>query len=168
MPCMYFVRHDWCTDMQMSLFSTIKSQAPPSPDVPKCYGLTGPISTDLPEEADLIQTRKLVDTLKEHGVFEDNMELQHRYDTSFPISLFSCCNKSSLGGVELGKKSVSAVIPLTWVGYDCKKSNQFSVTTSSVDKVNRSGRPSEKCQYLKMLFVFYLQGEGSQKTGVTL
>ncbi|XP_044024323.1 poly(A) polymerase type 3-like [Siniperca chuatsi] len=56
----------------------IKSQAPPFPDIPKWYGVTGPISEDLPEEADLIQTRKLIDTLKSYGVFENDLELHHR------------------------------------------------------------------------------------------
>ncbi|XP_070782413.1 poly(A) polymerase beta-like [Enoplosus armatus] len=55
----------------------IKHQAPPFP-VPKWYGITGPISNDLPEEADLLQTREMIDTLKPHGVFEDDMELRHR------------------------------------------------------------------------------------------
>uniref|UniRef100_A0A3B4X0A6 Poly(A) polymerase nucleotidyltransferase domain-containing protein n=1 Tax=Seriola lalandi dorsalis TaxID=1841481 RepID=A0A3B4X0A6_SERLL len=45
---------------------------------PRCYGITGPISEDLPHEADLIQTRKLIDSLKSYGVFEDDLELQHR------------------------------------------------------------------------------------------
>ncbi|XP_022612748.1 poly(A) polymerase beta [Seriola dumerili] len=56
----------------------VKSHAPPWPDTPRCYGITGPISEDLPHEADLIQTRKLIDSLKSYGVFEDDLELQHR------------------------------------------------------------------------------------------
>uniref|UniRef100_A0A8C4HQH3 Poly(A) polymerase n=1 Tax=Dicentrarchus labrax TaxID=13489 RepID=A0A8C4HQH3_DICLA len=45
---------------------------------PKCYGITGPISEDLPEEADLIQTKELVQSLTSYDVFEDNLELRHR------------------------------------------------------------------------------------------
>ncbi|XP_045917427.1 poly(A) polymerase type 3-like isoform X4 [Micropterus dolomieu] len=56
----------------------IQSQTSPFPDIPKWYGITGPISQDLPEEADLIQTRKVIDTLESYGVFEDNLELNHR------------------------------------------------------------------------------------------
>ncbi|XP_071330350.1 poly(A) polymerase type 3-like isoform X2 [Trachinotus anak] len=51
---------------------------PTKPDIPKWYGITGPISEDLPQEADLSQTRKLIDSLKSYGVFEDDFELQHR------------------------------------------------------------------------------------------
>ncbi|XP_039999650.1 poly(A) polymerase type 3-like [Xiphias gladius] len=46
--------------------------------MPKSYGITGPISEDLPEETDLIQTRKLIQSLRSYGVFEDDLELQHR------------------------------------------------------------------------------------------
>uniref|UniRef100_A0A8C4HQP0 polynucleotide adenylyltransferase n=1 Tax=Dicentrarchus labrax TaxID=13489 RepID=A0A8C4HQP0_DICLA len=56
----------------------IKSEDPPAPQSPKCYGITGPISEDLPEEADLIQTKELVQSLTSYDVFEDNLELRHR------------------------------------------------------------------------------------------
>ncbi|XP_044232967.1 poly(A) polymerase type 3-like isoform X1 [Thunnus albacares] len=48
------------------------------PDIPKWYGISGPISEDFPNEADLIQTRELCESLKSNGVFEDILELQHR------------------------------------------------------------------------------------------
>ncbi|KAI3364519.1 hypothetical protein L3Q82_011299 [Scortum barcoo] len=64
--------------MQMSLCSPVNSQTPPSPSTPMCYGLTPPISEALPEEADLILTRKLTESLKSYGVFEDDLELDHR------------------------------------------------------------------------------------------
>uniref|UniRef100_A0A4W6DAL5 Poly(A) polymerase n=1 Tax=Lates calcarifer TaxID=8187 RepID=A0A4W6DAL5_LATCA len=53
---------------------------PPTLGFPKRYGITDPISEDLPNQADFIQTRKLTDCLKSYGVFEDDLELQHRYD----------------------------------------------------------------------------------------
>ncbi|XP_069559155.1 poly(A) polymerase type 3-like [Brachyistius frenatus] len=53
-------------------------QATTSSDTPKCHGLTGPISLDLPEEADLIQTRKLIATVNSYRVYENNFEQQHR------------------------------------------------------------------------------------------
>uniref|UniRef100_A0A669C5W2 Poly(A) polymerase n=1 Tax=Oreochromis niloticus TaxID=8128 RepID=A0A669C5W2_ORENI len=46
--------------------------------MPKTYGLTGPISEDLPEEENLIQTRKLLDTMKSYNVYENNLEFEHR------------------------------------------------------------------------------------------
>ncbi|KAM9356762.1 poly(A) polymerase type 3-like [Symphorus nematophorus] len=55
-----------------------ESQAPSFPDTSKWYGITPPISEDLPEEAELIQTNKLMESLKSHDVFEDDMELSHR------------------------------------------------------------------------------------------
>lgn len=66
--------------MYMSIFSSTKSQGPPTLGFPKRYGITDPISEDLPNQADFIQTRKLTDCLKSYGVFEDDLELQHRYD----------------------------------------------------------------------------------------
>ncbi|XP_040007008.1 poly(A) polymerase alpha-like [Xiphias gladius] len=56
----------------------MKSQPPSSTYMPKSYGITGPISEDLPDDADLIQTRKLIQSLRSYGVFEDDLELQHR------------------------------------------------------------------------------------------
>ncbi|XP_005724937.1 poly(A) polymerase type 3-like [Pundamilia nyererei] len=55
-----------------------QSQAPTWSDMPRTYGLTGPISEDLPEEENLIQTRKLLDTMKSYNVYENNLELEHR------------------------------------------------------------------------------------------
>uniref|UniRef100_A0A8D2ZTG3 Poly(A) polymerase n=1 Tax=Scophthalmus maximus TaxID=52904 RepID=A0A8D2ZTG3_SCOMX len=56
-----------------------KSNAAPVPDdAPSWHGITAPISEDLPEPADLIRTKKLIDTLVSHGVFEDEVQLQHR------------------------------------------------------------------------------------------
>ncbi|KAL3979997.1 clathrin light chain A [Sarotherodon galilaeus] len=55
-----------------------QSQTPTWSDMPKTYGLTGPISEDLPEEENLIQTRKLLDTMKSYNVYENNLELEHR------------------------------------------------------------------------------------------
>ncbi|XP_065819936.1 poly(A) polymerase type 3-like [Labrus bergylta] len=56
-----------------------QSQTPPSiPDTSNWYGITPPISEALPEEADLVRTKKLVDVLKSCGIFEDDLELQHR------------------------------------------------------------------------------------------
>ncbi|XP_040895412.1 poly(A) polymerase type 3-like [Toxotes jaculatrix] len=54
------------------------SQDPLFPEIPKTYGITGPISEDLPEEGDLIQTRKLSESLQAYDVFEDNLQLRHR------------------------------------------------------------------------------------------
>ncbi|AWO95712.1 putative poly(A) polymerase type 3-like [Scophthalmus maximus] len=57
----------------------VKSNAAPVPDdAPSWHGITAPISEDLPEPADLIRTKKLIDTLVSHGVFEDEVQLQHR------------------------------------------------------------------------------------------
>ncbi|XP_062293770.1 poly(A) polymerase type 3-like [Scomber scombrus] len=64
--------------MQIPHFSIFKAQAPSCEDIPKWYGISGPISEDFPNEADLMQTRKLCDSLKSNGVFEDALELQHR------------------------------------------------------------------------------------------
>uniref|UniRef100_A0A3Q2X6H2 Poly(A) polymerase alpha-like n=1 Tax=Haplochromis burtoni TaxID=8153 RepID=A0A3Q2X6H2_HAPBU len=54
------------------------SQARTWSDMPRTYGLTGPISEDLPEEENLIQTRKLLDTMKSYNVYENNLELENR------------------------------------------------------------------------------------------
>uniref|UniRef100_A0A3P8UK81 Poly(A) polymerase alpha n=1 Tax=Cynoglossus semilaevis TaxID=244447 RepID=A0A3P8UK81_CYNSE len=45
------------------------------------YGITPPISEDLPLETDLIQTRKLIECLRSCDIFEDYLEQQHRYVT---------------------------------------------------------------------------------------
>ncbi|XP_037605790.1 poly(A) polymerase type 3-like isoform X2 [Sebastes umbrosus] len=57
---------------------SFKSKAPPLRAAPRWHGITGPISMDLPKEADLILTNKLKEALKPCGVFEDSIELQHR------------------------------------------------------------------------------------------
>lgn len=51
----------------------------------QCYVITGPISEDLSEEADLVQTRKLTEC---HSGFEDQLEPNHRYDTLFLFDYF--------------------------------------------------------------------------------
>ncbi|XP_041821632.1 poly(A) polymerase type 3-like [Chelmon rostratus] len=50
--------------------------SPPVPDSPNRYRITGPVSRDPPTEADLIQSRKLIQSLRSHG--EDDLELRHR------------------------------------------------------------------------------------------
>uniref|UniRef100_A0A673JS80 Poly(A) polymerase n=1 Tax=Sinocyclocheilus rhinocerous TaxID=307959 RepID=A0A673JS80_9TELE len=45
---------------------------------PKHYGITSPISLALPKEADLVLARKLTETLRPFGVFEEELELQRR------------------------------------------------------------------------------------------
>ncbi|XP_062857805.1 poly(A) polymerase alpha [Trichomycterus rosablanca] len=44
----------------------------------KHYGITSPISLAPPKEADLAQTKKLIEALKPFGVFEEELELQRR------------------------------------------------------------------------------------------
>ncbi|KAM7368172.1 hypothetical protein PAMP_014418 [Pampus punctatissimus] len=56
----------------------VEKEAPLWPEVPEWYGISGPISEDFPEEAELIQTRMLSESLKSNCVFEDFLELQHR------------------------------------------------------------------------------------------
>uniref|UniRef100_UPI0037E9AF03 poly(A) polymerase type 3-like n=1 Tax=Semicossyphus pulcher TaxID=241346 RepID=UPI0037E9AF03 len=64
--------------MQMSLFSsTVQSQSKALPSVTKCFGVTPPISVDLPEEADLMRTRNMIDMLTSYDIFEGDLELQH-------------------------------------------------------------------------------------------
>ncbi|XP_046713702.1 poly(A) polymerase beta-like isoform X2 [Silurus meridionalis] len=46
---------------------------------PKHYGITSPISLNLPEESELEQTQKLVQALKPFGVFEEELELHRRF-----------------------------------------------------------------------------------------
>ncbi|NXY89803.1 PAPOG polymerase, partial [Alcedo cyanopectus] len=45
---------------------------------PKYYGVTSPISVAPPKYVDLIQTQRLIETMKPFGVFEDDRELNHR------------------------------------------------------------------------------------------
>ncbi|XP_034555145.1 poly(A) polymerase beta-like isoform X1 [Notolabrus celidotus] len=62
-------------------FKNTKKQSQTLPlflDTTHWYGITPPISEDMPEEADLIQTRKMVEELKSCGVFEIGTEKQHR------------------------------------------------------------------------------------------
>ncbi|XP_052442092.1 poly(A) polymerase type 3 isoform X2 [Carassius gibelio] len=50
----------------------------PAQQTPKHYGITSPISLAQPKEADLVLTRKLTETLRPFGVFEEELELQRR------------------------------------------------------------------------------------------
>uniref|UniRef100_I3IXK7 Poly(A) polymerase n=1 Tax=Oreochromis niloticus TaxID=8128 RepID=I3IXK7_ORENI len=70
-------------------FNPNRSQTPTWSNMPKTYGLTGPISEDLPEEENLIQTRKLLDTMKSYNVYENNLEFEHRCCTYFFPALFN-------------------------------------------------------------------------------
>ncbi|XP_073350174.1 poly(A) polymerase type 3-like [Pagrus major] len=56
----------------------VKSQAPPWPQISKSYGISGHISENLPEEAELILTREMTKYLMACGVFEDEVDLLHR------------------------------------------------------------------------------------------
>ncbi|XP_059369199.1 poly(A) polymerase type 3-like isoform X4 [Carassius carassius] len=56
----------------------ITSQVQPAQQTPKHYGITSPISLAQPKEADLVLTRKLTETLRPFGVFEEELELQRR------------------------------------------------------------------------------------------
>ncbi|RXN16713.1 poly(A) polymerase type 3-like isoform X4 [Labeo rohita] len=56
----------------------ISSQVQTVQQTPKHYGITSPISLALPKEADLVLTRKLTETLRPFGVFEEELELQRR------------------------------------------------------------------------------------------
>uniref|UniRef100_A0A8C1RG48 Poly(A) polymerase n=1 Tax=Cyprinus carpio TaxID=7962 RepID=A0A8C1RG48_CYPCA len=56
----------------------ISSQVQTAQQTPKHYGITSPISLAQPKEADLVLTRKLTETLRPFGVFEEELELQRR------------------------------------------------------------------------------------------
>lgn len=56
----------------------ISSQVQTAQQNPKHYGITSPISLALPKDADLVLTRKLTETLRPFGVFEEELELQRR------------------------------------------------------------------------------------------
>ncbi|XP_016099809.1 poly(A) polymerase alpha isoform X4 [Sinocyclocheilus grahami] len=56
----------------------ITSQVQTAQQTPKHYGITSPISLALPKEADLVLARKLTETLRPFGVFEEELELQRR------------------------------------------------------------------------------------------
>uniref|UniRef100_A0A8C0AT38 Poly(A) polymerase nucleotidyltransferase domain-containing protein n=1 Tax=Buteo japonicus TaxID=224669 RepID=A0A8C0AT38_9AVES len=43
-------------------------------------GITSPISLAPPKDIDCIHTQKLVEAMKAFGVFEDEEELNHRYN----------------------------------------------------------------------------------------
>ncbi|XP_071596448.1 poly(A) polymerase gamma isoform X2 [Heliangelus exortis] len=60
--------------MMVSRPSTSSQQTQPQ----RNYGLTSPISLAPPEDMDHIHTRKLVETMRPFGVFEDTEELNHR------------------------------------------------------------------------------------------
>ncbi|XP_008542414.2 poly(A) polymerase beta [Equus przewalskii] len=51
---------------------------PPPPPPPKHPGISAPISLAAPKETDRVLTRKLVETLRPFGVFEEEEELQRR------------------------------------------------------------------------------------------
>lgn len=44
------------------------------------YGVTSPVSLAPPEDIDRVQTQKLIEAMKPFGVFEDEKELNHRYN----------------------------------------------------------------------------------------
>ncbi|XP_051510707.1 poly(A) polymerase alpha isoform X1 [Myxocyprinus asiaticus] len=56
----------------------ITNQVQTAQQTPKHYGITSPISLAPPKEADLVHTRKLTETLRPFGVFEEELELQRR------------------------------------------------------------------------------------------
>lgn len=56
----------------------ITSQVQTVQQTAKHYGITSPISLAPPKEADLVLTRKLMETLRPFGVFEEELELQRR------------------------------------------------------------------------------------------
>uniref|UniRef100_A0A8C2IIR4 polynucleotide adenylyltransferase n=1 Tax=Cyprinus carpio TaxID=7962 RepID=A0A8C2IIR4_CYPCA len=60
------------------MFLPISSQVQTAQQTPKHYGITSPISLAQPKEADLVLTRKLTETLRPFGVFEEELELQRR------------------------------------------------------------------------------------------
>ncbi|XP_068614625.1 poly(A) polymerase type 3-like [Brachionichthys hirsutus] len=64
----------------MTLLRATKIQAPAVQQPPKIYGLTPPISEDLPKEAELTRTGLLFETLKGFNVFESKSVLKHRED----------------------------------------------------------------------------------------
>uniref|UniRef100_A0A8C1PXZ9 Poly(A) polymerase n=1 Tax=Cyprinus carpio TaxID=7962 RepID=A0A8C1PXZ9_CYPCA len=55
-----------------------EAQVQTAQQTPKHYGITSPISLAQPKEADLVLTRKLTETLRPFGVFEEELELQRR------------------------------------------------------------------------------------------
>lgn len=56
----------------------ITSQVQTVQQTAKHYGITSPISLAPPKEPDLVLTRKLTETLRPFGVFEEELELQRR------------------------------------------------------------------------------------------
>ncbi|XP_056620244.1 poly(A) polymerase alpha [Triplophysa dalaica] len=56
----------------------ITNQVQTAQQIPKHYGITSPISLAQPKDADLVLTRKLTETLRPFGVFEEELELQRR------------------------------------------------------------------------------------------
>lgn len=71
------------------------------------YGITSPISLAPPKDIDYIHTQKLVEAMKPFGVFEDEEELNHRYNKTNLLIFFKFedkCNVSFLYRlVVLGK-----------------------------------------------------------------
>ncbi|NWX99944.1 PAPOG polymerase, partial [Nothoprocta ornata] len=49
------------------------------------YGVTSPISLAPPKDIDYIQTQKLVEAMKPFGVFEDEEQLNHRYNRTVKL-----------------------------------------------------------------------------------
>nr|XP_043905710.1 poly(A) polymerase type 3-like [Solea senegalensis] len=64
----------------MTSCNPLNSQAQPVPKIPKYYGITPPISEDLPTETDTIQTKELIKCLRSYDIFEEDLEHQHRED----------------------------------------------------------------------------------------
>ncbi|KAI1897793.1 hypothetical protein AGOR_G00086930 [Albula goreensis] len=56
----------------------ISNQVQASPQAPKHFGITSPISLAPPKESDLLLTRRLEEALRPYGVFEEELELQRR------------------------------------------------------------------------------------------
>uniref|UniRef100_A0A3Q3EMA1 polynucleotide adenylyltransferase n=1 Tax=Labrus bergylta TaxID=56723 RepID=A0A3Q3EMA1_9LABR len=106
-----------------------QSQTPPSiPDTSNWYGITPPISEALPEEADLVRTKKLVDVLKSCGIFEDDLELQHRYDTCHFLNMVTAKVGGKVfpfGSYNLGAHTKGADIDALCVGPGFLERKQF-------------------------------------------
>jgi len=64
--------------LQYFVFSHSTSRLQNQPQ--RHYGITSPISLTPPKDVDCIHTQKLVEAMKPFGVFEDEEELNHRYN----------------------------------------------------------------------------------------
>uniref|UniRef100_A0A3Q4BD94 polynucleotide adenylyltransferase n=1 Tax=Mola mola TaxID=94237 RepID=A0A3Q4BD94_MOLML len=143
----------------------------PFMDRPDCYGITSPISEDLPEEGDLVQTRKLIEYLKANGVFEDDLELKHRAEVLKRLELFfkewlqEVCVKMNIpetvkdkvggkifpfGSYHLGVHSKGADIDVLCVGPAFVERDEFF--TSFAEKL-RAHREVKDTQVIKEAFV---------------